>query len=142
MDQVAAVPGKAVGYQRERGSADFTVADWPWADVGPGGIQTTPSELVRWADNYRTGQVGGQALLQAQLADPAPVDAEGDRYAAGIAIDSKGNGRWAGFYMGMEHTMGGEDVAARHVVAAVPQLPAWAACVRSAPPSVSPSPHP
>jgi hypothetical protein len=46
---------------------------------GDAGIQTTPSELVRWADNYRTGQVGGDRLL----ADVLPEDGPSD-YGAGI----------------------------------------------------------
>jgi hypothetical protein len=54
-----------------------------------GGIQSTPGALVRWADNYRSGRLGGSQLLQTQLrgAEPRSEDAighEGSRYGAGI----------------------------------------------------------
>lgn len=39
--------------------------------TGAGALRTTPSELVRWADNYRTGAIGGQSLIKAQFAGAA-----------------------------------------------------------------------
>jgi CubicO group peptidase (beta-lactamase class C family) len=70
-----------------------------WTQVGDGSIRTTPSELVRWADNYRTGKLGGDRLLDDQLRDP--VDAGGGRYAAGIVLgrddELTHDGAWAGF---------------------------------------------
>jgi CubicO group peptidase (beta-lactamase class C family) len=85
----------------------------PWEHVGAGGLQTTPSDLVRWADNYRTGTVGGRRLLDAQLANPVTlpvVDSPEVRqwalgtefaYAAGIQISGNGTlvhgGGWAGY---------------------------------------------
>lgn len=100
MDPVAKIPAKAISY--EAGPSGFTIADSLWEPVGDGAIQTTPSQLVRWADNYRTGRVGGQELLTAQLADPV-VDPEepGAAYAAGIEVLNDGSlehtGGWAGF---------------------------------------------
>ena len=38
-----------------------------WEPIGEGALQTTPSELVRWADNYRKPHVGGPRLVAAQL---------------------------------------------------------------------------
>jgi CubicO group peptidase (beta-lactamase class C family) len=94
LDPVGAVKGKAASYE-----GDAPVA-WPWQQVGDGGVQTTPTELVRWADNYRTGRLGGRALLAAQLADPVDIDARA-RYAAGIVMHPDGglshNGGWAGY---------------------------------------------
>jgi CubicO group peptidase (beta-lactamase class C family) len=70
-----------------------------WEQVGDGAVQTTPSELVRWADNYRTGRLGGDRLLDDQLADPA--DAGEGGYGAGIVIQREGSlwhgGAWAGY---------------------------------------------
>lgn len=43
-----------------------------WEPNGDGALQTTPSELVKWADNYRRPRVGGQQLLAAQLGRGLP----------------------------------------------------------------------
>lgn len=63
-----------------------------WVAFGPGAIVTTPSELVRWADNYRQGRVGGPELLEAVTADAAPVSSAADasRYGAGIFVAADG----------------------------------------------------
>jgi hypothetical protein len=71
--------------------------------------------LVRWADNYRTGDLGGRRLLDAQLANPAPDRTQatdelgvGTRsaYGAGITINGNGTlqhgGAWAGFVTAFE----------------------------------------
>jgi len=97
MDPIGKIPAKAISYDNRR-----QVTDWPWAQIGDGAIQSTPSELVRWADNYRTGTVGGAALRDAQLADSVPTDiAPNWRYAAGIIVTAEGDlwheGGWAGY---------------------------------------------
>ncbi|OBI99026.1 serine hydrolase domain-containing protein [Mycobacterium asiaticum] len=97
MDPVASIPNKALSY-----TGDGRVADAKWEQVGDGGIQTSPSELVRWADNYRTGKVGGPQLLDAQLAGAVQTEpGGGDRYGAGIFSLANGmldhDGGWAGF---------------------------------------------
>lgn len=95
------VPNKAVSY-RKSDSGKYEVDDSPWEEIGDGGIQTTPTELVRWADNYRTGKVGGQTLLAAELAGAVETQPGGKtRYGAGIEVHADGaldhNGSWAGF---------------------------------------------
>lgn len=100
LDPVAAIPNKATGYTK--GDNDYQVADYKWEQVGDRGIQTTMSQLVRWADNYRTGKVGGPKLLEAQLAGAVETDpGGGDRYGAGIQSLANGMldhpGTWAGF---------------------------------------------
>ncbi|MCB0935525.1 MAG: beta-lactamase family protein [Mycobacterium sp.] len=100
MDPVGTIPNRAVSY--EKGAAGYTVADSAWEQVGDGSVQTTPSELVRWADNYRTGQLGGPGLLDAQLDGAVETDeGSGERYGAGIGVLADGtlehDGGWAGF---------------------------------------------
>ena len=96
-----AIPGSALPYSYDDAVDEYTVAVTAWEQVGDGGVQTTPSQLVRWADNYRTGKVGGQRLLDAQLAGAADTGGDGDRYGAGIFVLSDGSldhdGSWAGF---------------------------------------------
>jgi CubicO group peptidase (beta-lactamase class C family) len=108
LDPVASIPNKALSYTqaepggRGKNADDYQVADSKWEQVGDGGIQTTPSQLVRWADNYRTGKVGGPKLLDAQLAGAVQTEpGGGDRYGAGIISLANGmldhDGSWAGF---------------------------------------------
>ena len=55
-----------------------------------------------WADNYRTGAVGGPELLAAQVDGAVETGSEtGERYGAGIFVGTDGtlehDGSWAGF---------------------------------------------
>jgi CubicO group peptidase (beta-lactamase class C family) len=97
-----AIPGSALSYDDDESTGEYTVAETAWEQVGDGAVQTTPSQLVRWADNYRTGKVGGARLLDAQLAGAEETEPGGeDRYGAGIFLHSDGalyhDGSWAGF---------------------------------------------
>jgi CubicO group peptidase (beta-lactamase class C family) len=101
MSPNAKLPDKALSYEKGDSGA-YSVADSHWEQVGDGGIQTTATQLVRWADNYRTGKVGGQTLLDAQLAGAVKTEPGGEeRYGAGIALRADGtlehDGAWAGF---------------------------------------------
>jgi CubicO group peptidase (beta-lactamase class C family) len=100
MDPVAKIPNKAVSYTNDNDG--YQVADSAWEQIGDGAIQTTPSQLVYWADNHRTGIVGGHELLDAQLSGAVETEPGGaDRYGAGIFLMANGTllhgGAWAGF---------------------------------------------
>jgi CubicO group peptidase (beta-lactamase class C family) len=112
MDPSAQLPDKAVSYRRDL-SATYEAVDWAWAQVGDGGVQATPSELVRWADNFRTGELGGSSLQYAQLADAPRTSLSGgrfeaQRYGAGFYIGEEGGlfdvGEWEGFTTALEIT--------------------------------------
>ncbi|MGY1731155.1 serine hydrolase domain-containing protein [Geodermatophilus sp. SYSU D01045] len=96
----AADPSSARGHVKDTATGPWRPAGSRFEQVGDGAVRTTPSELVRWADEYRTGRLGGEALLAARLADPAPVNAARD-YAAGLFLTRAGDlehgGSWAGF---------------------------------------------
>lgn len=89
-------PELAVSYDEDGSDDDFSPEFSSWAQYGDGGIHGTPSALVAWLDNYRTGALGGQELLKAQLVDP-----DGWSYAAGIEIAADGSiehdGSWLAF---------------------------------------------
>jgi CubicO group peptidase (beta-lactamase class C family) len=100
LDPAGQIPNKAVSY--EKGSDEYRATKAGWEQVGDGGIQTTPSQLVYWADNYRTGRVGGPELLDAQLTGAVPTEPDGgNRYGAGIYLLANGmldhDGAWGGF---------------------------------------------
>jgi CubicO group peptidase (beta-lactamase class C family) len=100
LDPTGPIPDKAVAY--ENGSEGYRATKSDWEQVGDGGIQTTPTQLVYWADNYRTGRVGGSDLLDAQLTGAVSTEPGGaDRYGAGIYLLGNGtldhDGAWGGF---------------------------------------------
>jgi CubicO group peptidase (beta-lactamase class C family) len=100
VDPTGQIPNKAISY--EKGSHGYRATKSGWEQVGDGGIQTTPSQLVYWADNYRTGRVGGPKLMEAQLAGAVPTEpGGGHRYGAGIYSLANGmldhDGAWGGF---------------------------------------------
>lgn len=69
-----------------------------WTSYGHTGLITTPSELVRWGDQYREGDLIGPEALQGAVEEN---DGSGDYYAAGINIQPDGDlahsGRMGGF---------------------------------------------
>ena len=106
VDPNGQVAGKAQSYRGE--TQPFEVVDHQWEQVGDGDIQTTPTELARWGDNYRTGTVGGSTWREAVLAGavdvpPGPA-AEVARYGAGVYEIEDGalahGGGWEGFVSG------------------------------------------
>ena len=90
----------AVGYQQL--NKKLTPIDPQWQQVGDGAVITTPTELARWGDNYRTGQIGGPQLLKAVTAGAVPTasDPQAPRYGSGIYLLPDGtlghNGSWGG----------------------------------------------
>ncbi|MFI6148653.1 serine hydrolase domain-containing protein [Streptomyces sp. NPDC051109] len=101
------LPGKAKSYDEKDGS--FTPSSSPWKQYGDGSVQTTPGELVRWADNYRTGRIGGTRLLAGVTEGAVDTgDAlsargvKGGRYGAGmVLLPDKSlvhRGDWEGFH--------------------------------------------
>ncbi|WP_267304535.1 serine hydrolase domain-containing protein [Mycobacterium barrassiae] len=95
------LPDSAQPYEYDDSTGEYTLAVTAWEQVGDGAVQTTPSQLVRWADNYRTGKVGGPKLLEAQTAGAVETDPDGDeRYGAGLFVLPNGelyhDGEWSG----------------------------------------------
>jgi CubicO group peptidase (beta-lactamase class C family) len=89
MDPVGQIPHKAVSYAG--GSDGYRVATSAWEQIGDGAVQASPSQLVQWADNYRTGRVGGPPLLDAQLSGAVDIGPGIPvRYGAGIYIKADG----------------------------------------------------
>jgi CubicO group peptidase (beta-lactamase class C family) len=105
MDPTAAIAGKATSYGDASGT--WQVADSPWTQLGDGGVQTTPSELVRWASQYWAPTIGGPDINTIRFDDAVLVDsgdASAPRYGFGmIEFDLDGrrvlthSGGWGGF---------------------------------------------
>ncbi len=75
---------------------DLQIEEGAWTAYGHIGIITTPSELARWGDQYRTGDI-----VQDDFADGAVDEGLAEQYAAGIDIEEDGDlnhtGRWGGY---------------------------------------------
>ena len=96
------IAGRAHSYHGVLNTMGWEISDSRWEVLGPAGIQATPSDLVRWADNYRTGAVGGASLLKAQVANAVDSKIDGKSYGAGIVVEPGGslwhNGEWGAFH--------------------------------------------
>ncbi|MEQ1737840.1 MAG: hypothetical protein ABL886_15715, partial [Rhodoglobus sp.] len=75
---------------------NFQLQEAGWTSYGHTGIITTASELVRWGDQYRAGDI-----IQDDFAVGAVDESEGELYAAGMDIEVDGDlnhtGRMGGF---------------------------------------------
>ena len=60
--------------------------DWQFYALGAAGIWSTSADLVKWADNYRTGSIGGTALLMRTFDEARATGIESTQYGAGIFI--------------------------------------------------------
>jgi CubicO group peptidase (beta-lactamase class C family) len=74
---------------RANTQGQFDIVDWPWDLSGPAGIWATPTDLIRWADVYRTGVVGGDLVTKPQTDAVAVANAD-SRYGLGIFIARNG----------------------------------------------------
>jgi CubicO group peptidase (beta-lactamase class C family) len=109
----AQIRDRAVSYRKAVGDV-YEEIDWAWEQVGDGGIQTTPAELVKWADNFRTGRLGGSTIQYAQWAGAPKTSLsvyerfETERYGAGFFIGIGGElfdtGQWEGYTTALEIT--------------------------------------
>ncbi len=101
IDAINPIRGRAVNYDMDTGELRANDNE-RWEPIGEGALQTTPSELVRWADNYRKPRVGGPRLVAAQLGNAVELFPGGPRYGAGLFIAPDGGefghgGDWLGF---------------------------------------------
>jgi CubicO group peptidase (beta-lactamase class C family) len=83
-DQSVIVPNLATGYIR-RGD-DWRLARAPGGVVGTAGLMTTTDDLLRWADNLRTGRVGGAALVAAMQQPTTLTTGQISDYGFGLQV--------------------------------------------------------
>lgn len=104
MDPGSSPAGTATSY--EAADDGWEIADSPWTQLGDGGIQTTPSELVRWGEQYWAPTIGGPDITELRFASAVESDSSSapTRYGFGIEefeVDGRRllshSGSWAGF---------------------------------------------
>lgn len=85
-DYKQVVKNRAIAYNAGSFGAKMNM---PFEDAhGNGGLLTTAEDLVKWAEFMNTGKLGGQDLLQEQLAKAVFRNGQQHSYAAGLRIDS------------------------------------------------------
>lgn len=103
MSESAKIPGKAKSYARE--GSRWVSADSKWLQLGDGGVQTTPTQLVTWASQYWNPTIGTPAINTLRWRNAVATDEEGQRYGFGMNrddVDGVGlvfshTGSWGGF---------------------------------------------
>ena len=98
----AGLPQLSRGYAP--GKSGFDVEESAWEQVGDGQVHTTVADLLLWAENFRTGRVGGKSLVQRMTQVGVLNSGEKLAYAAGVGIGEHNGlptvghgGSWAGY---------------------------------------------
>jgi CubicO group peptidase (beta-lactamase class C family) len=93
---------------------DLSLQEAGWTSYGHTGIITTPSELARWGDQYRAGDLIGDDFETGAVVNSIET---GERYAAGMYVTTTGSlnhqGRMGGFISDFQVS------ADRHITIAV-----------------------
>ncbi len=82
------VPGRATGY--------VPTSDGRWQEardlggaMGDGFIYTTPADLLRWMDTYRTAEIGGEAVLRAMTTEAVLTNGDSTGYGLGLFLGER-----------------------------------------------------
>ena len=118
------LPGRATSYTASghtRAGPSWASEDSAWTIQGPGGVQTTPTELVRWASQYWKPTIGSAAINALRLDDAFQLPT-GERYGYGIGQsvvdvpDWHKDAQWNGTRL-LAHSGGWEGFITSFVVA-------------------------
>lgn len=110
-DHAEIVPGFANGYERAGDSFRTSVTNFD--TTGATSLVTTAEDLLRWDENFYTGQVGGMAFVEQMLQRATLNDGEVLTYASGLAHEK---------YRGLETVgHGGSDAGYRSTVRRYPK---------------------
>jgi len=108
------IPGRSIGYIA--GEGGFREVRDLFASQGAGGINTTPGDVAKWFHNFKTGALGGPAVIKEMTTSFVLNDGKPSNYGYGIFLDSaRGLRRW-------QH--GGNDVAHSSTFVYYPDLDA------------------
>ncbi|MBX3147731.1 MAG: serine hydrolase [Gemmatimonadales bacterium] len=108
------IPNRTVGYQA--GSYGFREVRDLHGSAGAGGIYTTPGDMAKWMHNFKTGALGGPAVIKEMTTSFVLNSGAATNYGYGIFIDStRGVKRW-------QH--GGNDIAHSSTFVYFPDLDA------------------
>jgi hypothetical protein len=108
------IPGRSVGYIA--GEGGFREVQDLHAAKGAGGIYTTPGDVAKWLRNFKTGELGGPAVIKEMTTSFVLNNGSPSNYGYGLFLDTnRGLKRW-------QH--GGNDVAHSSTFVYYPDLDA------------------
>jgi CubicO group peptidase (beta-lactamase class C family) len=108
------IPHRTIGYSA--GDFGFREVRDLHGSAGAGGIYTTPGDAAKWMGNFKTGRLGGAAVIKEMTTSFVLNDGKPSNYGFGIFLDStRGLRRW-------QH--GGNDVAHSSTFVYYPDLDA------------------
>jgi CubicO group peptidase (beta-lactamase class C family) len=108
------IPGRSIGYIP--GEGGFREVRDLHGSAGAGGIYTTPGDAAKWMRNFKTGQLGGPAVIKELTTSFVLNDGKPSNYGYGVFLDStRGVRRW-------QH--GGNDIAHSSTFVYYPDLDA------------------
>ena len=108
------VPHRTIGYVA--GDFGFREVRDLHASAGAGGINTTPGDVAKWMHNFKTGGLGGPAVIKEMTTSFVLNNGKPSNYGYGVFLDStRGLRRW-------QH--GGNDIAHSSTFVYYPDLDA------------------
>jgi CubicO group peptidase (beta-lactamase class C family) len=108
------IHGRSIGYIA--GEGGFREVRDLHASQGAGGINTTPGDIAKWFRNFKTGALGGPAVIKEMTTSFVLNNGKPSNYGFGVFLDStRGLRRW-------QH--GGNDVAHSSTFVYYPDLDA------------------
>src|SRR5215213_4248362 len=108
------VPNRSIGYIP--GDFGFREVRDLYGSQGAGGINTTPGDIAKWFHNFKTGELGGPAVIKEMTTSFVLNDGKPSNYGYGVFLDTnRGLRRW-------QH--GGNDVAHSSTFVYYPDLDA------------------
>jgi CubicO group peptidase (beta-lactamase class C family) len=108
------IPGRSIGYIA--GEGGFREVRDLNASQGAGGIHTTPGDIAKWWRNFKTGELGGPAVIKEMTTSFVLNNGKPSNYGYGLFLDTeRGLRRW-------QH--GGNDVAHSSTFVYYPDLDA------------------
>src|SRR6185503_12639289 len=108
------IHGRSIGYIA--GEGGFREVRDLHASQGAGGVNTTPGDIAKWFSNFKTGKLGGPAVIKEMTTSFMLNNGKPSNYGYGVFLDStRGLRRW-------QH--GGNDVAHSSTFVYYPDLDA------------------
>jgi CubicO group peptidase (beta-lactamase class C family) len=108
------IPGRSVGYIP--GEGGFREVRDLHGSAGAGGIYTTPGDVAKWLGNFKTGKLGGPAVIKEMTTPFGLTSGSPSNYGYGLFLDTnRGLKRW-------QH--GGNDIAHSSTFVYYPDLDA------------------